>query len=156
MVIRSDQLFENLERHLLHQSEPELLLLKGHLILEQCLNHLLESYLNDASSLEKLNLTFARKLDLLVALGHRSFSIGSGGAEHIRELNRIRNRLAHTLDFAPHEKELKRWACAVLEYTPKSINRRSTYLNTVRRAFLVLSAFLTGVAETRLELRPIK
>lgn len=154
--MHSDQLFANLERHLKHQSEPELLLLKGHLILEQCLNQLLRAYIADSTSLEKLNLSFSRKLDLLLALGHRTYAPGPDGAKHIREVNRIRNKLAHSLDFGPHEEDLKRWACSVLGYTPKSIDRRATYLNTLRRAFVVLPAFLTGVAETKLELKELE
>ena len=153
--MNSEQVFAALKKHIQFQSEPELLLLKGHLILEQCLNELLRSYIADAEVLERLNLTFVRKLDLLGALGHRLYSPGLNGDAEIRELNRIRNKLAHRLDFEDYEAEFKRWACSVVGYTPKSINRRTTYLNTVRRAFLLLTAFLSGVAETKHELKVV-
>ena len=147
--MQTEQVFAALEHHLKTQSEPELLLLKGHLILEQCLNELLRVHIADIGSLERMNLSFSRKLDLLVALGHRLYMPGTDGVELIREVNRIRNRLAHRLDFQDLEVELKRWACTVLGHTPKSMNRRSTYINTLRRAFTHTAAFMSGVAEAK-------
>ena len=91
----SEDVLDALERHLKTQSEPELLLLKGHLILEQCLNQLLRTYIADEDSLDKMNLSFSRKLDLLVALGHKLYVPGANGEALVREINRIRNRLAH-------------------------------------------------------------
>ena len=146
------QVFAALQKHVHSQSEPELLLLKGHLILEQCLNELLRVYIADTDALDKLNLTFSRKLDLLGALGHHRYSPGANGDAQIRELNRIRNKLAHRLDFEDYQSDFKRWACSVVGHTPKSMNRRTTYLNTVRRAFVLLAAFLSGVAEAKHDL----
>ena len=145
----SEDVLDALERHLKTQSEPELLLLKGHLILEQCLNQLLHAYINDEDALEKMNLSFSRKLDLLVALGHKMYVPGTNGEALIRDINRIRNKLAHRLDFDDMEIELQRWACAVLKITPKTIGRRITYLNTIRRAFTFTAAFMSGVATGR-------
>lgn len=148
-----EDVFEALEAHLRFQSEPELLLLKGHLILEQCLNQLLRTYVADEKALERMNLSFSRKLDLLVTLGHRHYVVGSNGDALIRDINRIRNKLAHQLHFGDLKIELRRWSCAVLGVTPKTINRRSTYLNTVRRAFAFSAAFLSGVAIGRQAVR---
>jgi hypothetical protein len=147
--MQTEQLFDALERHLKTQSEPELLLLKGHLILEQCLNELLRVYIADTGALEKLNLSFSRKLDLLVALGHKLYVPGADGEPIIREINRIRNKLAHRLEFEDYQAELKNWACSALGYTPKTINRRITYINTIRRAFTYTAAFMSGVAEAK-------
>ena len=141
-----------IETHLQQQTEPELLLLKGHLILEQCLNELLRSYMPKSGSVESLNFTFAKKLDVLLALGHKLYVVGGGGEEHIKEVNRIRNRLAHRLDYPELRSDLGSWACAVLGYTPKTMSRDQTYLNTVRKAFAFSAAFLWGVAETKREL----
>lgn len=149
----SEDVLEALEEHLRFQSEPELLLLKGHLILEQCLNQLLRTYVTDEAALERMNLSFSRKLDLLVTLGHRLYVSGVNGEALIREINRIRNKLAHQLNFGDLEIELQRWACTVTGFTPKTINRRSTYLNTVRRAFTFTAAFMSGVAIARQAIR---
>jgi hypothetical protein len=149
----SDKLFEALENHLRRDRDPELLLLKGHLILEQCLNELLRTYVPKLDALDKMNLTFARKLDLLVALGHRLYAPSHDGDSKIRELNRIRNKLAHRLDFADYEDDLKKWACSVVGYVPRSMNRRATCANTIRKAFYLLAAYLAGVTRTKQELK---
>jgi hypothetical protein len=151
--MNSEQVFAALERHVHHQDEMELLLLKGHLILERCLNELLRFYISNPADAEKLNLTFARKLDLLVALGHRLYSPGTPGATQIKEINRIRNKLAHGLDFNDYHADLKAWACSVIGHTPSTLNRRATYLNTVKRAFYVLTSFLCGVAEAKQDIK---
>ena len=147
--MQAEQIFAALERHLKAQYEPELLLLKGHLILEQCLNEFLRVHIPDAESLERLNLSFSKKLDLLVALCHKLYVPGADGEKLVREINRIRNGLAHRLDFQDLDAELKQWACSVLQHTPKSLGRRKTYLNTVRRAFMFTAAFMSGVAEAQ-------
>ena len=98
--------------------------------------------------LANLNLSFAKKLDLFAGLEDPAMrwepEIG-----HLRELNRIRNKLAHelTADQA-HHKDLKKWACAVVGYKPKSLNRHRTYRNTVLKAFYLLTGTLSGRNET--------
>ena len=142
----STDIFESLERHLKTTDEVELLLLRGHLIIEHCLNAMLLLHISSEDELQRLSLTFARKTDLLVALRGRGTAPAKWIA-HLREINRIRNKLAHQLDFASYHSDLKRWACAVTGYEPKSLNRRATYRNTVMRAFYMLSGFLSGWAE---------
>jgi hypothetical protein len=144
-----DDIGSKLDAHLRYQIEPELLLLKGHLLLEQCVNELLRLYIRDAAQLERLNLTFSRKLDLLHALGHRFPNTRFGSEDKVREINRIRNRLAHQLEFPGLDGELKSWACSVLGQTPKTLNRRATYASTVRKAFYMVIAFLAGVAQVK-------
>ena len=154
--MQTDDVLAALERHLKWQTDPELLLLKGHLILEQCLNELLRVYIADAGAIEKLNLSFSKKLDLLVALGHKIYAPGKSGETLIRDINRIRNKLAHRLEFQDLEVELKKWACSVIGQTPKTLNRRTTYINTIRRAFTWTCAFMSGVAEVKHALKDIK
>jgi|SRR6185369_5562304 len=151
--MKQKDIFHALEAHVGRQEDVELMLLKGHLILEQCLNEFLRFYIPDGTDLERLNLTFARKLDLLHALGYRLPGATASDGAHIREINRIRNKLAHRLDFSDYHADLKRWACAVVGYTPATLNRRSTYLNTVKRAFYILTGYMWGMAETRIELK---
>jgi len=147
--MRIDEAEAYLEAHVRYQQEPELLLLKGHLLLEQCVNELLRLYIAEKNDLEMLNLTFSRKLDLLHALGHRFPNAHFGSESQIRELNRIRNKLAHQLNFVDYENDLRRWACSVLGHTPKTIHRKATYASTVRKALYVIVAFLSGVAEVK-------
>jgi hypothetical protein len=143
--MQSSDLFKQLERHVRSASDVELLLLKGHLVLEQVLNDLLGSYFAGHASADQLGLTFSKKIDLVAAL-HPGKSLATE-LKYLREINRIRNKLAHSLEFSDYHTDLKRWACSVVEYTPKTIDRLSTYRNTVLKAFYLLAAFISGSAD---------
>jgi hypothetical protein len=135
------EIIKNIENHLICYSEIEIILLKGHLILEQAITQLLGLYLHDVNHLKKLNLQFAKKVDLLLALTNKNFF----GSDQLKEINRIRNKLAHQLDFSDYHEDLRKWACSVLNYTPKTINRKRTYRNTVIKAFVFLAGCLDGL-----------
>jgi hypothetical protein len=144
--MESEDLFASLEKHLKDIDEIEIILLKGHLILEQILNEMLMIYIQDESDLDKLNLSFSRKLDLLSALMNGQ-KVSIFEFQQLREINRIRNRLAHVLDFSRNHSDLKAWACKILGYTPVTIDRKRTYKNTLLKAFYFLTAFLLGATK---------
>ncbi|MFL1465088.1 hypothetical protein [Marinobacter sp. HN1S83] len=152
-MMTPDHILDSLDSHLNKDDEIELLLLKGHLILEQALNAQLSLHIPDRKRLDGLNLMFSKKLDLLVALEGGDPLELVDSVKHLKEINRIRNKLAHQLEFKGHYKELKDWACAVLNYTPKTINRKRTFRNMLRKAFYFLTAALVSNAYVRSELR---
>ena len=152
MKMNPDQILDSLNSHLHKDDEIELLLLKGHLILEQALNAQLSLHIKDQKKLASLNLMFSKKLDLLVALEDRDPVGVVSSVRHLKEINRIRNKLAHQLEFKEHHGDLKNWACSVLGYTPKTINRKRTYKNMLRKAFYFLTAALVANAHVRAEI----
>lgn len=123
----------------------EMILLKGHLITEQLLNEVLGSYFPNPDKFDGLNLMYAKKLDLLIALSDDK-KLMIKYLAHLKELNRIRNKVAHELFFDKYDKDLKRWACSVLGNTPKTINTKRTYKNTVIKALSFMSGFLQGAS----------
>ena len=105
--MQSGEVFETLEGHLKSTDEIDLVVLRGHLILEQCLNAMLVQWI-PAERLPKLNLNFARKLDLYAALQDTQQHWAEEIA-HLHELNRIRNKLAHQLPSKPgHHADVKK------------------------------------------------
>jgi hypothetical protein len=144
MKMEPKEIFDALEGHLKTTDEMDLVILRGHLILEQCLNGLLAHWI-EPDRLPKLNLQFAKKLGVYEALARHG-----GWTEeiaHLRELNRIRNKLAHQLPSKPgHHADIKKWARAVVGYTPKTIDRRTTYRRVVLKALYLLTGYLSGAA----------
>lgn len=121
--------------------DMEMILLKGHLILEQTINQLIEEYVKDIKAIESMNLMFAKKILILQAL------VGDNFTDifcHLKELNRIRNKVAHELFFEKYHDDLKKWACNVNGHTPITINTKRTYKNQVIKAFAFLSGCLIG------------
>ena len=151
-----EDVYDSLETELMKQNEVELILLKGHLILEQAINQHLQLYIDNRKNLDSLNLMFAKKVDLLIALEGEKPNAWQQYASHIKELNKIRNKLAHQLNFHSYHEDLKNWACKVLGQTPKTINCKTTYKNTVIKAFCLLVSFLVGVCLVRREVAELK
>ena len=113
MKMESMEVFASLEGHLKAMDEIDLVVLRGHLILEQCLNALLARWI-EPERLPKLNLMFAKKLDLYSALQEPRGQHWTEEIAHLRELNLIRNKLAHQLPSNPgHHADVKKWACSV-------------------------------------------
>ena len=123
--------------------EMEMILLKGHLILEQMLNHLLVAYGVDEKRLTRIDLMFAKTLELAVAM---SGQVIEELYPHLKEINRIRNKLAHELFFEKYHVDLKKWASSVLGYSPKTINTKRTYKNHVIKALAFLAGALQGLS----------
>lgn len=142
----SEQVFDALKKHLRNTDDIELILLKGHLVLEQVINELLSAHITSEKRLNSLNLQFAKKVELLAALEHQNNYLINEYIPQLREINRIRNKLAHKLDFDEYHSDLQIWACSVVGYTPVTIKRKRTYRNTLLKAFYYLASILSGHA----------
>ncbi len=79
-------------------------LLRGHLWLENAVIDLITAELHNPRPLNVDRMTFANKVNLVEALG----LVGQNDADTLRELNKIRNRLAHDLHGEPTLDDLSR------------------------------------------------
>lgn len=136
---------DSLEQHLFQLKDVELIVLKGHLILEEGLNDYLACFVNDIEKFLKIGFLFERKVALLSCLVPKQMA-NNEIWEQLREINRLRNKLAHNLRFSQYEQQLKSWAIGVLGYNPRTIKRKITYRNSVVKAFALLSGHLSGLA----------
>lgn len=135
-----------LEEHLFQLKEIELIVLKGHLILEEGLNGYLACFVNDIEAFLKIGLMFEKKVALLSCLVPAQMA-KSEIWDELREINRLRIKLAHNLKFSEYERQLKQWATKVLGYNPKTMKRKITYRNSVVKAFALLGGKLAGMSE---------
>lgn len=121
----------------------EMILLKGHLVIEQVLYQLISAHQLDSKRIDAMSLMFNKILELAMAIDANSIK---DKYPHLKEINRIRNKVAHELFFDDYHDDLKNWASAVLGYTPKTINSKRTYKNHVIRAFSWLAGMLIGIS----------
>lgn len=92
----TSDLEERIKQHLPRSRDPILVIIKGHLLIEECLHGIIENTLRDASRLPDARLTFHQAVCLCEAIcGHPK---GSLPWAFVRRLNEVRNRLAHRLD----------------------------------------------------------
>lgn len=85
-----------LAKHLPSVDDMTLIVLKGHLLIEEQLISILESTLQYPKALDEVRMTFAHRLSLVKALKYRDEN--SWVWEAIGKLNSIRNDLAHKLE----------------------------------------------------------
>ena len=86
---------QRIKRHLPPLVNLELLVLKGHLLIEEQLQTFLEAISSDPAPLESAHLSFHQKACLVQAMtGLRRTSTG----KFILQLNTLRNRFAHRLE----------------------------------------------------------
>ena len=88
--------WKRLEKVLKKIDNDELLLLKGHLLIEEAINKILEIELG-AEILKSLGLSFHKKV--LLFSGVTNFPVQTGIVAVIIKINSQRNKLAHQLDY---------------------------------------------------------
>lgn len=124
----------NLDR----KKDLELILLKGHLIIEFLLENLLTN--NGLQNCKKNS--FFKKVEML-----KNFSVNNTEelgkvTDHLLALNKIRNQFAHEWDFKISKSDIEGWAANVLlSYDGKKFSKY-TYRTKIIHAFSALSCAL--------------
>lgn len=80
-------------------NDLELLLLKGHILIEYTLNNVLDSMGSMDVKIGDKKFTFDDKITLVELVGFGLKKHHSDLLEQIRTINRVRNTIAHTMDF---------------------------------------------------------
>lgn len=120
---------------------PELILLKGHLLIELLLlERLIRWHSYNENPIN--NLSFHRKLLLL-----EREAINAGERQHIaislaRKLNLLRNQLAHEFHFKSHDTALSEWANEVLYTLPSTKHQRYTPKTRLTQAIATVARFI--------------
>jgi hypothetical protein len=91
------------EEHLFRPDSSFEILLRGHLWIENLINEILAVHIVDSSALDVDRMAFRQKIDMAQAFGF----ISPGDGRAFRELNKMRNKLAHNLWAEPSESEVQ-------------------------------------------------
>jgi hypothetical protein len=117
--IATEDYFKSLEQFLSHLPpgrDEELLVLKGHLLVERLVARYLRSRLPNPEQLEKVGLRFAQKVAVASAMSSEADEAWLWQAIFL--LNQLRNELAHDLDKPRHAALLARFL-TVVEKSPE-------------------------------------
>ena len=139
------QLWNRIKRLLPRSHDPTLVLLKGHLLVEEQLFACIGAHCRDATKLEDARLTFAQKLRLAQALcGLQSV------AHSLEKLNALRNRMAHRLEIPDLDSRLDDYLKAWAEdefVQPKTSRERTRNLRNTLIIQIAILAGMSGAAE---------
>src|SRR5579859_3581817 len=95
MAQQLDVMMQKMQEHFAHVDETVLVVLKGHLLIEEALDGIISGFAFHPEFVQAANLRFGQKLSLARALSfdeHQNEMWGIGAA-----LNSLRNELAHSL-----------------------------------------------------------
>ena len=111
--------------HLDDYKSTELVLLKGHLLLEVAIENTLSMLGSDTQ--RSCDLSFHRKLLMLERVQAEVSPEIARAIEHLHALNQIRNRLAHEYRFVGGSQSIDEWTRAVLADFPGTKIQRHTF-----------------------------
>lgn len=112
--IATREYFESLERFQTHVpvgKDAELLILKGHLLVERLLEKYLSQNLANPLELQDVGLRFGQKVAIVAALHTQTES--SWLWSSLRAFNRVRNELAHQIESSKYNSLLEQFVSQV-------------------------------------------
>jgi hypothetical protein len=125
--------------HLLPDERLDVLILKGHLIIEAELVDICARLLKNPPALEKDRISFNTRLNLVCAL--LEVPLPASIVDALRDLNRLRNSLAHNLELPDFEKDLNQFFRRFDEFE----GLRRLQQGTTAREFIGLITFPCGM-----------
>lgn len=148
--IHSDRLWKTVERELLRAQDIETVVLKSHLLVETQINVALE--FRFGPEIEKARLSFSQKLEVLACiwppLKEKGSSLGPRSLyEDWKELNKLRNKIAHVLSPANMRALLIEWVTSTLGYRLKTITRTVVLKRNIVKAIIFEVALFSGHIE---------
>ena len=145
--IKEESDFEKLIQESLESLEDvELILLKGHLVIEQLLTELLEQTLNEPERLKSIKPMFAKKLEFYLAISGNSI-ISEGLEVILKDLNSLRNKLAHNLKHPNFNNLLTDWVQRAARQRIEDANDPEIIKQQLITAVSFISAFLSGAID---------
>ena len=123
------------------QKNIELILLKGHLILESLIDVALAK-----NSLEKeLDYSFFRKVNCLKLLPSQNFAKIDELSSYLHALNKMRNKLAHEYSYNINNGEIEKWSLEVLNSFEGMKFTKFTCRTKIVHAFSALAKALAKI-----------
>jgi hypothetical protein len=104
--------YKRLQKHLPAQSDPTLVILKGHLLSEEILDSLIRQFCNDHEAFNSVEIAFYVKIQIAKALIGKEmagYSVPQEIWKIYESLNSLRNELAHSLESEKLNSKIQRF-----------------------------------------------
>ncbi len=129
--------------HLDSKTDLELILLKGHLLLET----VLETSLNRCEVKNSEDHSFYRKIKAFESIRFKEIEKQKFIVSSLKKVNKLRNNLAHDFHFNIKNGELELWSADILEYLKGEKYTRFTHRTKIVHAFSILSKNILELEE---------
>ena len=135
-----------IHKYMPRSQDLTLITLKGHLLVEELLDDIIESHCNNKSILKSIEIGFFVKLKLAAALSGRDDL--SHGWSMCERLNALRNSLVHKLDHPIAKKRLDEFLD--LYYNHPGVSSKGDITNDVKNAIYLLFVYILGARSSSL------
>ncbi len=143
--LRQDRVLQ----HLPESDDLTLITLKGHLLVEEALDSIIQNHCKDKTALQGVEIGFYVKLKLAAALiGDPNLS---GGWTMVEKLNSLRNALAHRLEHPLAKKRLNAFL-ALFDVPEVSVSLTGHTATDLRQTIAYLLGFIHGATDPTLEM----
>jgi len=129
--------------HLDSTTDIELILLKGHLLLET----VLETSLNRSDINKSEDYSFYKKIKVFENIEFKETEKHKFIVSSLKKVNKLRNNLAHEFHFDIKNGELKLWSAEILENLKGEKFTRFTYRTKIVHAFSIISKNILDLTE---------
>jgi hypothetical protein len=131
---------ERFRRHMPRSGDLTLIILKGHLLVEEQLNAFIAAHMQRPEELDSARLSFSQRVALAKALAPSR----SKHFDAVNKLNRLRNDLAHRLESQDRDRLIEEFALPARD-EPRPI------ANRLKDRIAFMCGFLEGATEGVLE-----
>lgn len=147
--------FARFLKHLPRSQDLMLVVLKGHLLIEEEINEILTIMLNEPSALFDAHLSFRQRLAVLRSV------VGSEGNQHFRydalqKLNVLRNELAHNLEPKELDRRVKMFLEQIEDPESEEALSELTLCERLKRCIALLCGELAGWQRARRSFETLK
>ena len=129
--------------HLDNKKDLDLILLKGHLLLEV----VLDTALTRMDANDPKNLSFYRKVEILEKCHSLNDKKVQVIIKSLKDLNKLRNELAHEFHFEIANANIEFWASDIIDNLQGKKFSRYTYRTKIVHGFSILSKNLLEITE---------
>ena len=119
--------FQRFTEFMPYEAENDLLILKGHLLVEELLSELIQHFLSKGNPLNiklEKNIMFSQKLNLCWALMRNN--IDDQLWDNLKKLNLLRNSMSHSLEPKDFNEKIEKFITAV--FTSNDVERHIEYM----------------------------
>jgi len=128
--------------HLDSKTDMELILLKGHLLLEL----ILDATLSRLNLHKNKNYSFYKKTIILDKIQFKESIKKNFIVSSLKDINKLRNRLAHEFQFDIKDGELEIWALNILENLKGEKHTNYTFRTKIVHSFSIISRNILELA----------
>lgn len=134
------------KKHMPRSKDITLIILKGHLLVEQEMNDILNDNLTESKALIEAHITFSHRLAIIKSI-YGSFNISKFPYSQIKKLNALRNQLVHNIQPKNLEKNIEAFVQEVWYREPKPKYPKMKLENRLAASIAYLCGQICGYRE---------